>query len=153
MLPNLLFYGSPGTGKSMLASRLPGILPPLEEEDALQVAAVRSVANGRSHGRERQFRAPHYTASAIALVGGGSHPKLGEISLAHQGVLFLDELPEFPRSVLEALREPMESGQISISRANAQVARTLADMAASADIGAQHLSEALGYRSLDRALS
>ncbi len=120
---NLLFYGSPGTGKSMLASRLPGILPPLEEEDALQVAAVRSVARGRisNRWRERPFRAPHHTASAIALVGGGSHPRPGEISLAHQGVLFLDELPEFPRSVLEVLREPMESGHISISRANGQV--------------------------------
>lgn len=120
---NLLFYGSPGTGKSMLASRLPSIMPPLEEEDALQVAAVRSVARSRVNGRwrERPFRAPHHTASAIALVGGGSQPKPGEISLAHQGVLFLDELPEFPRNVLEVLREPLESGQISISRANAQV--------------------------------
>lgn len=120
---NLLFFGSPGTGKSMLASRLPSIMPPLEEDDALQVAAVRSIARGGvgHNWRQRPFRAPHHTSSAIALVGGGTHPKPGEISLAHQGVLFLDELPEFPRSVLEVLREPLETGQISISRANAQV--------------------------------
>lgn len=120
---NLLFFGSPGTGKSMLASRLPSIMPPLEDDDALQVAAVRSIARGRvgRDWRRRPFRAPHHTSSAIALVGGGTHPKPGEISLAHQGVLFLDELPEFPRSVLEVLREPLETGQISISRANAQV--------------------------------
>lgn len=120
---NLLFYGPPGTGKTMLASRLPGILPPLPESEALEAAAIYSVAQGSvpGHWRQRPFRAPHHTASAVALVGGGSNPKPGEISLAHNGVLFLDELPEFQRSVLEVLREPLESGEIRISRASAQV--------------------------------
>lgn len=121
---NLLFYGPPGTGKSMLASRLPGILPPLQEQEAIEVAAIRSVAGGGAtrYWCQRPFRAPHHTASAVALVGGGSHPKPGEISLAHHGVLFLDELPEYPRQVLEVMREPLENGTISISRASAQVA-------------------------------
>ncbi|OBX35169.1 competence protein ComM [Halomonas elongata] len=104
----------------MLASRLPGILPPLGEDEALEVAAVRSVSElplAEQWGR-RPFRAPHHTASAVALVGGGSRPKPGEISLAYHGVLFLDELPEFSRQVLEVMREPMESGQIHIARAN-----------------------------------
>lgn len=121
---NLLFFGTPGTGKSMLASRLPGILPPLDNQHALEVAAVHSVA-GRvlspQHWLNPPYRAPHHTASSVALVGGGSTPRPGEISLAHRGVLFLDELPEFDRKVLEVLREPMESGQVVISRAAAQV--------------------------------
>jgi magnesium chelatase family protein len=107
----------------MLAQRLPSILPPLSESEALQTAAVRSLS-GRgidiSQWRIRPFRAPHHTASAVALVGGGSQPRPGEISLAHNGVLFLDELPEFDRRVLEVLREPLESGVISISRAARQ---------------------------------
>ncbi|WP_075186280.1 YifB family Mg chelatase-like AAA ATPase [Teredinibacter haidensis] len=120
---NLLFYGPPGTGKSMLASRLPSIMPALEEREALEIAAVKSVANQKLNGdwRIRPFRSPHHTSSAVALVGGGSNPRPGEISLAHKGVLFLDELPEFPRQVLEVLREPLESGHICISRASAQV--------------------------------
>ncbi|MGQ9424862.1 YifB family Mg chelatase-like AAA ATPase [Gilvimarinus sp. F26214L] len=120
---NVLFYGPPGTGKTMLASRLPGILPPLSETEALEAAAIASVATGAAprHWLQRPFRAPHHSASAAALVGGGSNPRPGEISLAHRGVLFLDELPEFQRQVLEVLREPLESGQICISRANAQV--------------------------------
>ncbi|MGB0450181.1 MAG: YifB family Mg chelatase-like AAA ATPase, partial [Porticoccaceae bacterium] len=119
---NLLFYGPPGTGKTMLASRLPGILPPLTNQQALEVAAIYSVAGKglRPQIWSRPFRAPHHTASAAALVGGGSTPRPGEISLAHQGVLFLDELPEFSRRVLEVLREPMESGEIMISRVAAQ---------------------------------
>ena len=121
---SLLFLGPPGTGKSMLASRLPGILPPLSEEEALQVAAVRSVSDTAAFDpkrwRERPFRTPHHTASGVALVGGGSNPRPGEISLAHLGVLFLDELPEFDRRVLEVLREPLESGFIHISRAMRQ---------------------------------
>ena len=119
---NLLFYGPPGTGKTMLASRLPGILPALTNQQALEVAAIYSVAGKgmRAEINSRPFRAPHHTASAAALVGGGSNARPGEISLAHQGVLFLDELPEFSRKVLEVLREPMESGEIMISRVAAE---------------------------------
>ncbi|MGB2288052.1 MAG: YifB family Mg chelatase-like AAA ATPase [Porticoccaceae bacterium] len=120
---HLLLYGPPGTGKTMLASRLPNLLPPLDNHQAIQVAAIHSVAgksNVQQH-RQRPFRTPHHSASAAAMVGGGSNPKPGEISLAHQGVLFLDELPEFQRQVLEMLREPLESGEITISRVANQI--------------------------------
>jgi magnesium chelatase family protein len=120
---SLLLIGPPGSGKSMLAQRLAGILPGMTEDEALETAAVRSLA-GRGFRvedwRQRPFRSPHHTASAIALVGGGGRPRPGEISLAHNGVLFLDELPEFDRDVLEVLREPLESGHIVISRAGRQ---------------------------------
>lgn len=116
---NLLFSGPPGTGKSMLASRLPGILPELTQVEMLQTSAIYSVAGLglRTDAGYPPFRSPHHTTSAIALVGGSSSPRPGEISLAHNGVLFLDELPEFPRKVLEVMREPLESGEITISRA------------------------------------
>ena len=119
---SLLLVGPPGTGKSMLAQRLPGLLPPLTEGEALEVAALASLA-GRFDARrfrERPCRAPHHTASAAAIVGGGSHPRPGEISLAHHGVLFLDELPEWDRRVLEVLREPLETGVVNIARAARQ---------------------------------
>lgn len=121
---SLLLMGPPGTGKSMLAQRLPGLLPPLSEAEALEVAALRSVCGMRfdpTTWRTRPFRSPHHTASAVALVGGGAQPRPGEISLAHHGVLFLDELPEFGRRVLEVLREPLETGRVHVSRAAGQV--------------------------------
>lgn len=120
---SLLMIGPPGSGKSMLASRLPGILPAMTEQEALESAAILSISHsGFQHEawKQRPFRTPHHTASGVALVGGGSNPRPGEISLAHNGVLFLDELPEFDRRVLEVLREPLESGCIHISRASRQ---------------------------------
>ena len=119
---SLLMTGAPGTGKSMLAQRLPGILPAVSELEALETAALQSLNGSFRIERwgQRPYRSPHHTASAVALVGGGSNPRPGEISLAHHGVLFLDELPEFDRRVLEVLREPLESGRIHISRAARQ---------------------------------
>lgn len=121
---NLLMLGPPGAGKSMLASRLPGILPPLSPAEALEVTMIHSLAGQLNEGkllRTRPFRDPHHSASMPALVGGGLRAQPGEISLAHNGVLFLDELPEFARSTLEALRQPLESGKAVVSRANAHI--------------------------------
>ena len=121
---NLLFLGPPGTGKSMLAQRMPTIMPTMSDDEAISTAALYSIIGQSvdlSNWRERPFRNPHHTCSAVALVGGSSNPKPGEISLAHNGVLFLDELPEFERKVLDSLREPMETGVVTISRAARQM--------------------------------
>ena len=118
---SILFTGPPGTGKTLLASRLPSILPPLNSSESLEVANIYSIAGIEHAYGVRPFRSPHHTASAVALVGGGSHPKPGEITLAHLGVLFLDELPEFDRKVLEVLRQPLEAKEVIISRASRQV--------------------------------
>ena len=121
---NLLMIGPPGSGKSMIAARLPGILPPLEPAEALELGMIHSVAGELRDGalsRARPFRDPHHSASLPALVGGGMRARPGEISLAHHGVLFLDELPEFSRAALEALRQPLETGRVSIARANGHV--------------------------------
>jgi len=120
---SVLMIGPPGTGKSMLATRFPGLLPPMSDDEALETAALASLGTGGfrpENWRQRPFRAPHHSASGVALVGGGGDPRPGEISLAHNGVLFLDELPELERRVLEALREPLESGRVAISRAARQ---------------------------------
>jgi len=121
---NLLMIGPPGSGKSMLAARLPGLLPPLGAEEALEATMLRSLAGETGDGRlsrRRAFRDPHHSATLQALVGGGARPKPGEVSLAHHGVLFLDELPEFSRATLEALRQPIETGRVTVSRAAAHV--------------------------------
>ncbi|WIM11170.1 YifB family Mg chelatase-like AAA ATPase [Enhydrobacter sp.] len=121
---NLLMIGPPGSGKSMLAARLPGLLPPLEAEEALEATMLRSLAGETGDGRlsrRRAFRDPHHSATLQALVGGGARAKPGEVSLAHHGVLFLDELPEFSRATLEALRQPIETGRITVARAAAHV--------------------------------
>ncbi|MCB1367420.1 MAG: YifB family Mg chelatase-like AAA ATPase, partial [Rhodobacteraceae bacterium] len=121
---HLLMIGSPGSGKSMLAARMPGILPPLSPEEALETSMIHSLAGLLDEGgisRVRPFRTPHHTASMAAIVGGGRGAKPGEISLAHHGVLFLDELPEFPRTVLETLRQPIETGDVVVARANAHI--------------------------------
>lgn len=120
---SVLMMGPPGTGKSMLAMRFPGLLPEMADDEALESAAIQSLGSAGfrvEHWKRRPYRAPHHSASSVALVGGGSDPRPGEISLAHNGVLFLDELPEFGRRVLETLREPLESGRIAISRAARQ---------------------------------
>jgi magnesium chelatase family protein len=121
---NLLMIGPPGSGKSMLAARLPGILPPLDPAEALEVSMIHSLAGNLNEGRllrRRPFRDPHHSASLPALVGGGLRARPGEVSLAHLGVLFLDELPEFQRQALESLRQPLETGRVTIARANAHV--------------------------------
>ena len=120
---NMLMIGSPGAGKTMLARRIPSILPPMSVEEALEVSKIHSVAGAEKGGgsfvTQRPFRAPHHTVSAIGLLGGGSHPVPGEVSLAHRGVLFLDEFAEFPRQALEVLRQPLEDGHVGVSRAAA----------------------------------
>jgi len=121
---HLLLVGPPGSGKSMLAARIPGILPPLTPTEALETSMIHSVSGLLDAGginRERPFREPHHTASMAAIVGGGRGAKPGEISLAHNGVLFMDEFPEFPRTVLETLRQPLETGEVVVARANAHI--------------------------------
>src|SRR6185312_1505294 len=121
---NMLMIGPPGAGKSMMAQRLPGLLPPLDAREALELSMVQSLAGALADGaisRKRPFRNPHHSASMAALVGGGLRVKPGEVSLSHLGVLFLDELPEFQRGVLDSLRQPMETGEAIVARANAHV--------------------------------
>ena len=121
---HMLMVGTPGSGKSMLAARMPGILPDLSAAEALETSMVHSISGLLEHGgisRARPFREPHHTASVAAIVGGGKGAKPGEISLAHNGILFLDELPEFPRMVLETLRQPIETGEVVVARANAHI--------------------------------
>ena len=121
---HLMMVGTPGSGKSMLAARLPGILPPLTAPEALETSMIHSLAGLLDEGginRARPFREPHHTASMAAIVGGGRRAGPGEISLAHNGVLFMDEFPEFPRAVLETLRQPIETGEVMVARANAHV--------------------------------
>jgi magnesium chelatase family protein len=122
---NLLLKGPPGTGKTLLARAIPSILPPLSDDEALEVTSIASVAGtlplGQGLMRTRPFRTPHHSASAVSLIGGGSNPRPGEVTLAHRGVLFLDELPEFARHVLEHLRQPLEDGMVTIARAAATV--------------------------------
>src|ERR1700759_1139091 len=121
---NLLMLGPPGAGKSMLAQRLPGLLPPLDAREALEISMIQSLAGALEGGaisRVRPFRNPHHSASMAALVGGGLKVKPGEVSLAHLGVLFLDELPEFQRAVLDSLRQPLETGKVQVARANGHV--------------------------------
>lgn len=121
---HMLMVGTPGSGKSMLAARMPGILPPLSAAEALETSMIHSLSGLLDEGgisRERPFREPHHTASMAAIVGGGRGAKPGEISLAHNGVLFLDEFPEFPRQVLETLRQPIETGEVMVARANAHI--------------------------------
>jgi len=122
---NIIMIGSPGSGKTMLARALPGILPPLNEAESLEVTKIFSASGGIPPGgslmKNRQFRAPHHTASVVGLIGGGSKPQPGEISLAHRGVLFLDEFNEFPRAIMEAMRQPLEDGTVTISRSKQRV--------------------------------
>ena len=121
---HMLMIGPPGVGKSMLASRLPSILPPMTAKEALEISTINSVAGilgDKGLSIKRPFRAPHHTASQVAMIGGGIYAKPGEVSLAHNGILFLDELPEFPSSVLDSLREPLETGYVSIARANGHI--------------------------------
>ena len=157
---NIVMIGPAGTGKSMSAKALPGILPPLSRDEALEVtriySAIGQVPPGRSLLTTRPFRGPHHTASPVAVVGGGTIPRPGEVSLAHHGVLFLDEMPEFPRTVLETLRQPLEDGQVTIARAHGSVrfpARFMLVAAMNPTAGGDTPTDELSQRQMDKYLS
>jgi magnesium chelatase family protein len=157
---NILFVGPPGTGKTLMAKALPGVLPPLSRDEALEVTRIYSsvgqIPKGQALLTRRPVRTPHHTASSVAMIGGGTVPRPGEVSLAHHGVLFLDELPEFPRMVLETLRQPLEDGGVTIARAHSSLkfpARFMLVAAMNPTPKGNKPADEMGQRAMERYLS